>query len=72
MPIAVISNSNIIFGYYLYHFLCSGIPYWFYAYPYYNQYLTIYPPEWTVKPLDPDPRMDPRIIQVLINDNKLK
>jgi hypothetical protein len=72
MPIAVISNSNIIFGCYLYHDLCSGIPYWFSIFLTHNKYLTIYFPEGTVKPLDPDPRMDPRIIQVLINDNKLK
>ncbi|MCK4346588.1 MAG: hypothetical protein KAX05_14990 [Bacteroidales bacterium] len=72
MPIVIISNGEIIFGFYLYHFLCSSIPYWLYTFPSNNQYLTIYPPEWTVKPLDPDPRKDSRIIQVLLNDNKLK
>lgn len=73
MPIAVISNSNIIFGCYLVDDLCSGIPFWFTFFLTQNKYLTIYFPEETVNPPpDTDPRMDPRIIQVLINDNKLK
>jgi len=72
MPIAIISNSEIIFGCYLYHSLCSGIPNWFTIYLSNNHYLTIYYPEGTNKPLDPDPRKDDRIIQVLLNDNKIR
>ena len=78
MPIAIISNGEIIFGCYLHHDLCSFYPpHWFFIFASANKYFQIHPPLWTgtlsdPPPPKPDPRRDSRIIQVLLNDNKLK
>jgi len=72
MPFAVVSKGEVIFGAYLYHPQSSCFPYWYYSTAIRQKKLTIYAPVWTEKPLKTDPRKDPRMINVLLEDGKIK
>jgi hypothetical protein len=72
LPFAVVCEGEIIFGAYLYHPLSSCFPYWFYTTAIRQDQFTIYAPVWTENPLKHDPRKDPRMIKVLMEDGKIK
>jgi hypothetical protein len=70
MQVAVVSAGKIIFGFYLWTPASSYMPDWFTAAGF-TRYLEIYFDESYGNLPCPDPRKDPWIIQVLLNDNKL-
>jgi len=72
LPFAVVCEGEIVFGAYLYHPLSSCFPYWFYSTAIRQKKFTIYTPVWTDNPIKVDPRKDPRMIRVLMEDGKIK
>jgi hypothetical protein len=72
LPFAVVSQGEVIFGAYLYHPLSSFFPYWYYATAIRQNKFTIYAPVWNSRPDDPDPRKDPRMLRILIEDDKIR
>jgi len=71
LPFAVVCEGEVIFGAYLYHPLSSCFPYWFYSTAIRQHQFVIYSPVWTENPLKMDPRKDPRMIKVLLEDEKI-
>ena len=76
-PVAVISEGEFLFGVYINHPACSSIPYWFYLEPYTlppwpNCYLYFCLPVYADETIEPDLRIDARMLQVLGRVNKLK
>ncbi|MBS0001156.1 MAG: hypothetical protein KFF73_19385 [Cyclobacteriaceae bacterium] len=72
LPFAVVCEGEVIFGAYLYHPKSLFFPYWYYATATRQDKFTIYAPVWTSHPFESEPRKDPRMIRVLVEDDKIK
>jgi hypothetical protein len=72
LPYAVVCEGEVIMGAYLYHPLSSCFPYWYYSTAIRQKNFAVYAPVWTEIPIKVDPRKDPRLIQVLSEDRKIK
>ena len=70
-PIAVISEGEILFGVYI-SGPCSSIPNWYILELHFNNYLSFSLPPFADKPIEPDLRVDARMLKILASGNKLK